>query len=60
MTTGAGQASMITVRWIKSQQFGDRIGTGLMHRGANRHLHRLQIHLAGAVPIGKDSLELML
>jgi hypothetical protein len=51
---------MITVRRIKSQQLGDRISTGLMDRGANRRLHGFQIQLAGAVPIGKDSLELML
>jgi hypothetical protein len=60
MTTVTGQASMVTVRWIKSQQLSDGIGTGLMDRGANRHLHGLQIQLAGAVPIGKDSLKLML
>jgi hypothetical protein len=51
---------MVTVRWIKSQQLGDSIGTGLMDRGANGHLYGLQIQLTGAVPIGKDSLELML
>jgi hypothetical protein len=51
---------MVTVRWIKSQQLGDSIGTGLMDRGTNGHLYGLQIQLTGAVPIGKDSLELML
>jgi hypothetical protein len=30
-----------------------------MERGANGHLHGFQIQLTGAVPIGKDSLELM-
>lgn len=51
---------MVIVRWIKSQQFGHGIGAGLMDRRANRHLHGLQIQLAGAMLIGKDSLELML
>jgi hypothetical protein len=60
MTTVTGQASMVTVRWIKSQQLGDSVGAGLMDRGANRHLHGFQIQLAGAVPISKDSLELKL
>ena len=60
MATVTRQASMVTVRWIKSQQLGDSIGTGLMDRGANGHLYGLQIQLTGAVPIGKDSLELML
>lgn len=59
MTTITGQASMVSVRGIKSQQLGDRIGTGLMDRGANRHLHSLQIQLAGAMAIGKDSVKLM-
>jgi hypothetical protein len=54
------QASMLIVGRLKSQQLGDGIGTGLMDRGTNRHLHSLQIQVAGAVPIGKDSLELML
>jgi hypothetical protein len=54
MATFTGPASMTIVRWIKSQQLGDGIGAGLMHRGANRHLHGLQIQLAGAVPIGQD------
>ena len=60
MTAVAGQASMVTVRWLKSQQLGDGIGAGLMDRGSNRCLHGLQIQPAGAMPIGKDSLELVL
>jgi hypothetical protein len=60
MTTFAGHASMLSVRRIKSQKLGDGIGAGLMNRGANRHLHGLQIQLACAAPIGKDSLQLML
>jgi len=51
---------MVIVGRIKSQSLGDGIGAGLMDRGANRHLHGLQIQLAGASPIGKDSLELLL
>jgi hypothetical protein len=31
-----------------------------MNGGANRQFYRLQIQLAGAAPIGEDSLELML
>jgi hypothetical protein len=31
-----------------------------MDGGANRHLYRFQIQLAGAAPVGKDSLELKL
>jgi hypothetical protein len=50
---------MVTVRWVQSQQLGDRIGAGLMDRGANRHLNGLQIQLPSATAIGKDSLKLM-
>jgi hypothetical protein len=49
---------MVGARRIKSQQLADRIGTGLVDCGANRHLHSLQIQLAGAVPVGNDSLQL--
>ncbi|MDQ6705726.1 MAG: hypothetical protein M3Z85_07160 [Acidobacteriota bacterium] len=50
---------MVVIRWQKAQQFGNSVSTGLMDRGANRHLRGLQIQLAGFVPVGEYPLQLL-
>jgi len=60
MTTGTRNGSVVGVRRLKSQEFGESGGASLMDRGANRYLHGLQIQLAGPMPVGEDALELQL
>jgi hypothetical protein len=41
------------------QQLRDRIGSALMHRGANRHLHGFQIQLTALAAVMENPLELL-
>jgi hypothetical protein len=50
---------MIVIRRGKAQQFGNGVSAGVMERGADRHLRSLKIQLAGLVPVGENSLQLL-
>ena len=58
-TARARNGAMLVIGWGEAQQFGDGVSASLMDRAANRHLRRLQIQLAGLVPVSENPLHLL-
>ena len=53
--TGTRTHALIGWRCTESQQLRQRRCSSLMQRGAERHFHRFQVHLAAVLALGKDT-----
>jgi hypothetical protein len=56
---GTRDTALLLVRRREPQQFGNGVGAGLMHGGANRRLDGFEVELPGSMLIGEDPVQLL-